>query len=121
MSTLFFILIAITIIFLELFNAIQCGFLGIILGYKRNSGKIGFAVLFGFIIYLIAQTLVLGLVFVYGLFDSTVMELFKSATISIDANAFKALAIVSAILYVSIIFSMSIIGKKLLNKGVNIE
>ena len=121
MSTLFFILIAITIIFLELFNAIQCGFLGIILGYKRNSGKIGFAVLFGFIIYLIAQTLVLGLVFVYGLFDSTVMELFKSATISIDVNAFKVLAIVSAILYVSIIFSMSIIGKKLLNKGVNIE
>ena len=121
MSTLFFISMAITIIFLELFNAIQCGFLGIILGYKRNSGKIGFAVSFGFIIYLIAQTLVLGLVFVYGLFDSTVMELFKSATISIDANAFKVLAIVSAILYVSIIFSMSIIGKKLLNKGVNIE
>ena len=121
MSTLFFITMAIILIFLELFNAIQCGFLGIILGYKRNNGKIGFSVLFGFIIYLIAQTLVLCLVFVYGLFDETVMELFKSGTISINVNAFKILAIVASILYVVIIFSMSIIGKKLLNKGVNIE
>ena len=121
MSTAFFITMAIMLIFLELFNAIQCGFLGIILGHKRNNGKIGFSVLFGFIIYLVAQTLVLGLVFVYGLFDESVMELFKSATISIDVDAFKILAIVASILYVVIIFSMSIIGKKLLNKGVNIE
>ena len=39
MSTAFFIIMAVIIIFLEIFNAIQCGFLGIILGYKRNSGK----------------------------------------------------------------------------------
>ncbi len=121
MSTLFFISMFIVIIFLELFNAIQCGFLGIILGYKRNNGKIGFSVLFGFIIYLIAQTLVLGLVFVYGLFDSTVMDLFKSGSISIDVNAFKTLAIISSVLYLVIIFTMSIICKKELNKGVNIE
>ena len=121
MSTAFFIIMAIVIIFLELFNAIQCGFLGIILGYRRNNGKLGFSVLYGFIAYLIAQTLVLGLVYVYGLFDSTVMELFKSATISIDVNAFKILAIVASIMYLTIIFSMSIICKKTLNKGVNIE
>ena len=121
MSTSFFIIIAIVLIFLELFNAIQCGFLGIILGYKQNSGKIALSVLFGFIIYLFAQTLVLGLVFIYGLFDPTVMELFKSATINIDVNAFKILAIVASLLYLVIIFSMSIICKKLLNKGVDIE
>lgn len=121
MSTLFFVLIAIVIIFLELFNAIQCGFLGIILGYKRNNGKVGFSVLYGFVIYLVAQTLVLSLVFVYGLFDSTVMELFKSGAIYIDVNAFKMLAIIASMLYVVIIFSMSIICKKIFNKGVNIE
>jgi hypothetical protein len=121
MSTAFFIIIAIVLIFLELYNAIQCGFLGIILGYKRNNGKLGFSVLYGFISYLVAQTLVLGLVFIYGLFDSTVMELFKSVTININVNAFKVLAIVSSILYIVIILSMSIICKKLLNKGVNIE
>ena len=120
-STCFFIIMAIVLIFLELFNAIQCGFFGIILGYGKNNGKLGFSVLFGFISYLIAQSLVLGLVFIYGLFDSTVMELFKSATISINVDAFKVLAIIASLLYILIIFSMSIICKKILKNGVNIE
>ena len=121
MSTLFFISIAILLIFLELFNAIQCGFLGIILGYKRNNSKLGFSILYGFITYLIAQSLVLGLVFIYGLFDPTVMELFKTTTININVDAFKVLSIISSILYLGIIFSMSIICKKILNKGVDVE
>ena len=121
MSTSFFITIAIIIIFLEVFNAIQCGFLGIILGNKMNNGKIGYSVLFGFITYLVAQSLILGLVFVYGLFDSSIMELFKTATINIDVEAFKVLAILSSLLYIMIIFIMSILCKKELNKGVNVE
>ncbi len=121
MSMLFFITITFAIIFLELFNAIQCGFLGIILGYKMSNGKTGLSVLFGFVFYLISQTLVLSLVFIYGLFDNSVMELFKSGTINIDVNAFRVLAIVSSILYLIIIFGMSIICKKVLNKGVDIE
>ena len=121
MSTSFFIIMAIIVIFLEVFNAIQCGFFGIILGYKRNNSKIGFSVLFGFIAYLVAQSLVLASVFVYGLFDPTVMELFKTATINIDVGAFKTLAVVSSILYLVIIFVMSMLCKKVLNNGVNIE
>jgi hypothetical protein len=121
MSTSFFIIMAIIIIFLEVFNAIQCGFLGIILGHQRNNGKIGYSVLFGFIIYLVAQAIILALVFIYGFFDSSVMELFKTATINIDVKAFKVLAIVSAFLYAGIIFIMSLICKKELNKGVNVE
>ena len=121
MSTIFFIMMSIILIFLELFNAIQCGLLGIIIGYAKNNNKSAFSMLFGFVFYLISQLLVLGLVFVYGIFDSSVMELFKSATISIDVNAFKTLAIVSSILYLSIIIIMKITCKRLLNKGVNIE
>ena len=121
MSTVFFIGIAIILILLEVFNAIQCGFLGIILGHRRNNSKVGFSVLFGFIFYLLSQTLVLGLVFIYGIFNPSVMELFKTATINIDVSAFKSLAIVSSVLYIVIIFTMSILCKKLLNKGVNVE
>ena len=121
MSTSFFVIMFITLIFLEVFNAIQCVFYGMILGHKKNNGKLGYSVLFGFIIYLLAQTIVLALVFVYGLFDSSVMELFKTATVSIDVQAFKVLAIVASLLYLVIIFIMSILCKKELNKGVNIE
>ena len=92
-----------------------------ILGHRKNNGKLGYSILFGFIIYLLSQTLVLTLVFVYGLFDSSVMELFKTATVSIDVEAFKVLAIVSSLLYLAIIFIMSMFCKKELNKGVNIE
>ena len=88
MSTSFFVVMFITLIFLEVFNAIQCGFYGMILGYKKNNGKLGYSILFGFIIYLLAQTIVLALIFVYGLFDSSVMELFKTASVIIDVQAF---------------------------------
>ena len=120
-SVPFFVIISILIIFLETFNIIQCGYLGLILGYNKNNSKIGYSVLFGFIFYLIAQSLVLFLVYIYGLFDSSVMELFKTATINIDVNAFKTLAVLSSILYMIIITLTSIICKKILNKGVNID
>ena len=61
------------------------------------------------------------MVFIYGLFDSTVMELFKTATINIDVKAFKVLAIVSSVVYIIMITIMNIIGKLELNKGINIE
>ena len=121
MRASFFVIMFITLIFLEVFNAIQCGFYGMILGHKKNNGKLGYSILFGFIIYLLVQTLVLILVFVYGLFDSSIMELFKTTTINIDVNAFKILAIVTSLLYLVIIFIMSILCKKELSKGVNIE
>lgn len=121
MSIGFFLSIALIIIFLEIFNAIQCGFFGIILGYRRNEGKTGFSVLFGFIIYLIAQSMVLGLVFVYGLFNDSVMELFRTATIQIEVEAFRELAVAASVFYVIIILVMSFICKKQLQKGVNIE
>ena len=121
MSTIFFVTMFLLVVFLEIFNAIQCGFYGIILGYKKNNGRVAFSVLFGFIFYILAQVLVLLLMYIYGLFDSSIMELFKSATVSVDANAFKLLLVISSVLYIIIIFMMSILCKKSLNKGVNVE
>jgi len=121
MNTFFFIVMAIILIFLEVFNAIMCGFFGMILGHKKNNGKLGYSVLVGFIIYLIAQASIIALLFIYGLFDSSVMGLFKSGTISIDVNAFKTLAIIASILYLLIIYGISLLCKKELNKGVNVE
>ena len=121
MSTIFFVTMFIIVVFLEVFNAIQCGFYGIILGHKKNNGKIAYSVLFGFIFYLLSQSIVLLLVYIYGLFDSSIMELFKTATVSIDANAFKVLLVIASLLYVVIIYIMSLLCKKSLNKGVNVE
>ena len=121
MNTIFFVTMFLIVVFLEIFNAIQCGFYGIILGYKKNNGKLGYSVLFGFILYLLAQTVVLLLVFICGLFESSIMDLFKTATVSIDANAFKILSILASVFYLVIIYIMSLLCKKSLNKGVNVE
>ena len=119
-NTTTFVISFIAIIFLEIFNAIQCGFLGIILGYTKNNNKIGFSVLFGFISYLLSQSIVLLLVFIVGLFNSSIMNLFKN-NILLDTGSFKLLIILSIIFYLVIIGLMSILCKKEFNKGVNIE
>ncbi|MBR1936237.1 MAG: hypothetical protein IJ842_00940 [Bacilli bacterium] len=121
MNTLFFITMFLLVVFLEIFNAIQCGFYGIVLGNRKNNAKIGYSVLFGFILYLVSQTIVLALMFIYGLFDSSVMGLFQTSTVSIDANAFKVLLVLASLLYVVIIYCMSMLCKRTLNKGVNVE
>ena len=119
-NTALFVSGFIIIIFLEIFNAIQCGYLGIILGYKKNNNQIGFSVLYGFISYLLSQSMVLFLVFIVGLFDSSIMDLFKS-NILLNTNSFKILMIVSIVLYLLIITIMNIMCKKVFNIGVNIE
>ena len=119
-NTILFVISFISIIFLEVFNALQCGFLGIILGNKRNNNKIAFSVIFGFISYLLSQSIVLLLVFIVGLFNSSIMNLFTN-NILLDTSSLKLLIILAIIIYIIIIVLMSIICKKELNKGVNIE
>jgi hypothetical protein len=120
MYTLWFVVCMLITIFLEIFNAIQCGFFGLTLGNRKENGKIAWSVLFGFIAYLVAQSLVLAITAIEGLFDSSIMDLFKN-NIVLNGNAFIKLYGIATIIYIIIIFIMSIICKKLLNKGVNIE
>ena len=115
-----FVISFITIIFLEVFNGIQCGFFGIILGHKKNNNKIVFSVLYGFISYLVSQTMVLLIMFIVGIFNSNIMDLFKS-NIILDTSTFKLLIILTIIFYLLIITIMNIICKKEINKGVNLE
>ena len=90
------------------------------MGYRKNNNKIAFSVLFGFTAYLLSQSIVLLLVFIVGLFNESIMNLFKS-NILLDTASFKLLIILSIILYLLLIGLMSIICKKIFNKGVNIE
>ena len=120
MNTWFFVLGMLLVVFLEIFNAIQCGFLGMIIGHRRNNGKIGYSVLFGFIAYIVSQSIVLLLIFVFGFFNSGIMALFRNEPL-MDTSALKILIILSSILYIIMITIMSIVCKKVLSKGVNVE
>ena len=119
-NTTLFVISFVLVIFLELFNAIQCGFLGIILGHKQNNNKIAYSVLFGFITYLLSQSVVLLMTYIIGLFNPSIMNLFKS-NILLDTSSLKLLILLAIILYIIIITLINILCKKEFNKGVNIE
>jgi hypothetical protein len=108
------------IVFLEIFNAIQCGFLGMILGYKQNNSKLLLSVCFGFIAYIVSQSLVLLMMFIVALFDEGLMQIFKN-TIVMEPSTLKLLVIVTMIIYIVLIFIMNIVSKKVFSKGVDIE
>ena len=48
------------------------------------------------------------------------MALFKNEPL-MDTSALKLLIILSSVLYIVIIYAMSVICKKVLNKGVNVD
>lgn len=108
------------IVFLEIFNAIQCGFLGMILGYKQNNSKLLLSVCFGFIAYIVSQSLVLLTMFIVALFDEGLMQIFKN-TIVMEPSTLKLLVIVTMVIYIVLIFIMNIVSKKVFSKGVDIE
>ena len=117
-----FVLIAgfLLITFLEIFNAIQCGFLGIVIGHKSNNNRVAYSVLYGVTAYFVSQSLVLGLMYCIGFFDNSIMETFKSTQVT-DLSVMKQLAIYSTFLYLGTISGITLLAKKLFNQGVNIE
>ena len=119
-DTVVFIISMLVIIFLEIFNAIQSGFLGIIVGHKQNNSKVLLSVCFGFIAYIIAQTIILGMMFIVALFDKGIMEMFTSSTFT-NIDSLMLLINLTIALYTVMIGTMYIVCKKLLNKGVDVE
>ena len=120
MNTYIFLIGALLMIFVEIFNAIQCGFIGIILGYKQNNYKVGYSVLFGMTAYFASQTIIVLLTLVVGLFNSDIMGLYK-AGVELTPSTFKFLTLLALILYTMVIAIMNIVAKKIFNQGVNIE
>ncbi|MDO4963219.1 MAG: hypothetical protein Q4E75_03890 [bacterium] len=114
------IIYLVLILFLEIFNGLQSGFLGIIIGYSFNNYKFGLSVLFGFITYFVTQILVLFIIFIFGLFNKDIMLMFTSSSI-INFNVLKQVAIITLILYVFITALINILCLIKLNKGVNVD
>lgn len=108
------------ILFIQYSCIIQCGFTGIILGHKMQSGKVGLSVLFGFIVYSVIQTLVLLSVFIIALFNTRLMNFFTTNAIT-SVDTFKTLLALIGVIYLVFVAIGFIINTKLLKKGVNVE
>lgn len=107
-------------LFLEFLNTILCGFVGIILGHRMNNSRISFSVLFGFIIYMLSQLVVLLSVFVLGIGNAEIMNLFFTNS-PVSTDVFYTLVIACAVAYFIVCIATVFINIKLFSKGVNVE
>ena len=120
-STVLNILLSILFVFfLEIFNALQAGYTGIILGHMMNNCKLGFSVLYGFIFYGITQIFAVLSLLIIGIFNKDIMNLFFTTTI-IDVNLIKDIIYLAIIIYSIIIVINYFINVKLFSKGVNVD
>lgn len=116
-----FSLIAVMIItiFFETLFIIMSGILGIIIGHRSNNLKIVKSIVYGFIIYIVFSVLSLGILYMSGLIDPSIMSLFNN--IKISSSSMKKMLIIGISSYFIYIILMYILGNKLLNKGVNVD
>lgn len=108
------------IFFIELANALQSGYTGIILGHCRNSAKVGFSVLIGFVIYIITQIFALLVIFITSLFNKELMNLFFTNEI-INVDVIKTILYLAIAIYTITLIIGYFINLKLFKKGVNVD
>lgn len=114
------ILVFLFILFLEIANTLQCGFTGIILGHRENHGKVGYSVLYGFVAYMVTQTVLVALVFAVALFNENFMNLFVTNEM-MDVQTLKSVVYMSLAAYTLFLIVVYFVNKKLLEKGVNVD
>ncbi len=114
------LLVIVFILFLEMLFAVQIGYTGIILGHRKNNLKMPFSILFGFICYMLTQGIILGIIFIVGLFNSDIMNMFiTNEMVSIDV--IKNVMWLAIGIYSALIIIYYYINSNLLNKGVNVD
>lgn len=108
------------VVFLEIIFIVLIGYVGIILGHKSNKNKMARTIVIGFGLYLITQVITLFLIYILGLFNSSIMNLINTSDI-INVEAIKGVMICGVGIYVIYIIFYYVLGKKVFEKGVNVE
>ena len=108
------------VIFLEIMFVVLIGYVAIIFGYKSNQKKMLKTLVIGFVFYMITQVITLGAIFVFGVFNSNVMNLINTTDI-INIDAIKSVMYMGIGIYVVYIIFYYILGHIQLKKGVNVD
>ena len=106
--------------FLEIIFIVLIGYSGLIVGHKSNQNKMVKTLIISFALYLITQAITLGLVCIFGLFNSNVMNLINTTDI-VNVDAIKYVMYAGIGIYLVYIMFYYILGEKQFEKGVNVE
>lgn len=114
------LLLVASVFFLEVMFMILIGYVGIILGYKSNKNKMLRTLVIGFGLYILTQIITLGLIFIFGLFNSSIMNLINTTDI-VNIDAIKLVMFAGIGIYVVYILFYYSIGNRAFEKGINVE
>ena len=114
------LLLVAVVIFLEIVYALLTGYVGIILGHKSNKNKMARSIIISFILYFGFQSLTLVLIAICGLFNPSIMNLINTTDI-INIDAIKSVMYIGIGIYVVYIIILYWLGRRYLNKGVDVE
>ena len=106
--------------FLEIMFIVLIGYVGIIIGHKSNQNKMVKTLIISFTLYLLSQALTLGVICILGLLNSNVMNLINTTDI-VNVDAIKYVMYAGIGIYLVYITFYYILGKKQLEKGVNVD
>lgn len=119
-SSLILVLVLFLIFFIEMAFSVQVGYVGILLGHRSTNNRMAKSVIYGFICYMLAQALSLFIVFIIGMFNKDVMNLFITDGM-INLNIVKLIMLFAIILYGIYLFAYYLIGLILFEKGLDVE
>ena len=119
-TSLILVLVLFLIFFVEMVFSIQVGFVGILFGHKSTNNRMAKSIIYGFICYMLTQGLSLLIIFIVGIINKDVMNLFITDGM-INLNIVKLIMLFAIILYGIYIFAYYLIGLKLFEKGLDIE
>ena len=107
---------------LEFIYMMGCGLIGIILGNRSNNNKTIKSVFIGIASYFIIQIFIVIIAYLTSALNTDLNSLFTSNLSNIpNLSSIKMLILIVNILYIIFITCMYFIGKKIFNKGVNVE
>lgn len=120
-STVLKLLLVIFIVFfLEMLFVIQVGYTGILIGHKSNNNRMAKSIVYGFICYIVTQGLTLLVVFIVGLFNKDIMNLFITNNI-VNIDVVKLIMFIGIIIYTIYLYIYYKVDLILFNKGIDVE
>lgn len=114
------LLIIFVVLFLELVFIVLVGYDGIIIGHRFNKNKMLKSILIGLGLYIATNALTLGFVAIYGLINPDIMNLINT-TKNVDIGTVKSVMYIAIVIYIIYNVIYYILGKKELEKGVNVD
>ncbi len=108
------------VLFLEIIFILLLGYVGIIIGHRSNKNKMAKSLIWGFGLYILTSGLTILFIFIFGLFNSDVMNLINTTDL-INIDTIKMVMYLGTAIYFIYNIIYYFVGKYQLEKGVNID